>query len=139
MVERVSHNITLHKPLARISDPPPKEECMDYHMQQQSKETLGWIDSERSLMDEGAPDVSCDQQPLHPDREPECARQPDKVQDMEATQDYNKSVASATATVKKRILEETNKSIFCCCCCIVVVVVVCMCACVCAYARVCVC
>ena len=87
---------------------------MDYHVQQQSKETLGRSDSERSLMDEGAPVCSCDHQPLHPDEGPESAGQSDKLQDMETTQDYDKSSTAATvatATVKKRILEEANKSV----------------------------
>ena len=112
VVERISHCITLHKPLAKISNQ-PKEECMDCHIQQQPKE-FGRSDSERSLIQEGAPVCSCDHQPLHPDRESEGARQPDEVQDMETTQGYDKSTATA-ATVKKRILEETNKSVLCVC------------------------
>lgn len=111
VVERVSHCITLHKPLAKISDQ-PKEENVDYNMHQQPKEMLGRSDSERSLMDEGAPVCSSDHQPLHPDREPEGSRQPAvKVEDTETTQDYHKSAAGATAAVKKRILEEANKSV----------------------------
>ena len=114
VVNRVSHCITLHKPLTKISHQ-PKEESMDYHVEQQSKEMLGRSDSERSLMDEGTPVCSCDHQPLHPDGEPEGARQSDKPQDMETSQDYDKSAANAAtvaaaATVKKRILEEANKS-----------------------------
>ena len=89
----------------------PKEESMVDHVQQQSKDTLGRSDSERSLMDEGSPVCSCDHQPLHPDGGPEGARQSDKLQDMETSQDYDKSATAATATVKKRILEEANKSV----------------------------
>ena len=155
VVDRISHCITLHKPLTKMSNQPKedKEEPMDYHIQQQSKEMLGRSDSERSLMDEGAPVCSCDHQPLHPDGKSECPRQPDKLQEMETSQDYDKSAnavtaaaaatatATATATVKKRILEETNKSMCVCvfgCVCVCVCVCVCACACACACVHVCV-
>ena len=117
VVDRVSHSITVHKPL----NDPPKEESMDYNIQQQPKELLGRSDSERSLMDEGAPVCSCDQQPLHSDREAENVGQADKLQDsedMDTNQDYDKSAADATATVKKRILEEANKSVCACVLCL---------------------
>ena len=127
VVERISHCITLHKPLARISDQP--KEGMDYPMQQQQQppKDIGRSDSERSLIEEGAPVCSSDDhQPLHPDKEPEAARQPDKVQDMETAHDYDKAAATA-ATVKKQILEEANKSV---CVCVSLCVTVCHCVCV---------
>ena len=133
VVDRVSHGITIHKPL----NDHPKEESMDYNIQQQPKESLGRSDSERSLMDEEVPVCSCDQQPLHSDREPVCDGQEGKLQDnedMETNQDYDKS---ATATVKKRILEEANKSVCLVCvpcvCVFGMCVRVCVCVCVCAH------
>lgn len=109
VVDRISHYITVHK--SKITNQ-PKEEGMDY--QQQPKEMLVWSDSERSLMDEGTQVCSCDDQPLHTDRELECARQPDKLEDMETSQNYDKPVATPAATIKKQILEEANKSVCVC-------------------------
>ena len=98
----------------------PKEECVDYHVQQQQhqpKEMLARSDSERSLMDDGSPVTSCDHQPLHTNKNdlPESAKQPGKLHNKEASQDCVKpdshvAPVDTAVTMKKQILDEANKS-----------------------------